>query len=68
MTTIAVTMVKNEQDIVGPIVEHMISQVDHVIVADNLSTDNTRPWRWRTLLKSLRTLLLQEQFQKYILE
>lgn len=42
MTTIAVTMVKNEEDIVGPIVEHMITQVDHVIVADNLSTDNTR--------------------------
>lgn len=42
MSTIAVTMVKNEQDIVGPIIEHMVGQVDHVIVADNMSTDNTR--------------------------
>ena len=42
MSTIAVTMVKNEQDIVGPIIEHMVGQVDHVIVADNMSTDDTR--------------------------
>lgn len=41
MSTIAVTMVKNEQDILQPVLEHMISQVDHVIIADNMSTDNT---------------------------
>lgn len=38
-----ICMVKNADDIIGYIVEHMISEVDHVIVADNLSDDNTRP-------------------------
>lgn len=42
MTTIAISMVKNESDIIVPVVQHMLTQVDHVIVADNLSTDNTR--------------------------
>lgn len=35
-------MVRDEADIVGSTVAHMIRQVDHVIVADNLSTDDTR--------------------------
>lgn len=35
-------MVRNADDIIGPVVSHMIEQVDHVIIADNLSTDNTR--------------------------
>lgn len=34
-------MVRDEVDIVDPIVAHMIEQVDHVIVADNLSVDGT---------------------------
>ena len=34
-------MVKNEADIIGPIVAHMLGQVDHVLIADNLSTDAT---------------------------
>ena len=38
----AVTMCKNEQDIIEHTVRHMLTQVDHVIVADNMSTDNTR--------------------------
>lgn len=42
MTTIAIAMVKDEADIVGSTVEHMRTQVDHVIVADNGSTDDTR--------------------------
>ena len=37
-----ICMVRNADDIIGYIVEHMVSEVDHVIVADNLSTDNTR--------------------------
>lgn len=39
---IAVTMVRDEADIIGHTLAHMLSQVDHVIVADNLSTDRTR--------------------------
>lgn len=35
------TMVRDESDIVGWTVAHMLTQVDHVIVADNLSSDGT---------------------------
>ena len=42
MSVFGVTMVKDEEDIIGSVVAHMLSQVDHVIVADNLSTDRTR--------------------------
>ena len=38
---IAVTMVRDEADIIGHTLAHMLTQVDHVIVADNLSTDGT---------------------------
>ncbi len=37
-----ISMVRNEQDIIGPVVAHMLTQVDRVLVADNASTDNTR--------------------------
>jgi len=37
-----ISMVKNEADIILPTVLNMLNQVDHVIVADNLSTDSTR--------------------------
>lgn len=39
---VAVTMVKDEVDIVARTVGHIATQVDHVIVADNMSTDGTR--------------------------
>lgn len=42
MTTFAVSMMKDEADIVAPIVRHMATQVDALIVADNGSTDGTR--------------------------
>lgn len=42
MTVVAVAMVKDEADIVGATVGHMVTQVDAVIVADNQSTDDTR--------------------------
>lgn len=38
----AVTMVKNEQDIIADTINHLLSQgVDYVLVADNKSTDST---------------------------
>ena len=40
----AVTMVRDEDDIIGPVVEHMFAEgIDHMWVADNLSSDKTRP-------------------------
>lgn len=42
MTVVAVSMVKDEADIVAATVAHMCDQVDAVIVVDNCSTDGTR--------------------------
>lgn len=42
MTVAGISMVKNEADMIGQIVRHMVQQVDFVIVADNMSTDVTR--------------------------
>ena len=42
MTTIGVTMVRDEADIIASTVRQMLRQVDAVVVADNLSTDDTR--------------------------
>ena len=41
MSVWGIAMCKNEADIIGPIVAHMVGQVDHVLIADNLSTDET---------------------------
>lgn len=42
MTTFAVTMMRNEIDVVEGVLRHVADEVDHVIVADNLSDDGTR--------------------------
>lgn len=42
MSTAAVMLVKDEADVIGYTVEHLLGQVDHVIVSDNGSTDGTR--------------------------
>lgn len=36
-----ISMVRNEADILPAVLAHMTAQVDHVLVADNLSTDDT---------------------------
>lgn len=42
MTIIAVTMVRDEADIIEPVLRHLLAEgVDHLIVADNLSRDDT---------------------------
>jgi hypothetical protein len=46
VTVAAITMVKNEADVIEDTVRHMLGEVGEagiVIVADNLSTDETRP-------------------------
>lgn len=42
MSVAAISMVRDEADIVATTVAHMLTQVDHVIVADNGSIDGTR--------------------------
>lgn len=42
MTVFGICLVKNAGDIIGPIMEHMVKEVDHVIVYDNMSSDGTR--------------------------
>lgn len=39
---VAVSMVRDEADIIGFTLAHLLDQVDHAIVADNLSVDSTR--------------------------
>ncbi len=41
VTIYGVTMVRDEADIIETTLRHMATQVDHIIVADNLSTDGT---------------------------
>jgi hypothetical protein len=42
MTTAAVSMVRNEIDVIEGVVRHMAAEVDFLVVADNRSTDGTR--------------------------
>jgi glycosyltransferase involved in cell wall biosynthesis len=42
MTVVAVAMVRDEADVIGSTVRHMLDEVDAVVVADNLSVDATR--------------------------
>lgn len=42
MTVFGVAMVRDEADIIAGTLRHMAAEVDHLIVADNLSTDGTR--------------------------
>lgn len=42
MTAIGIAMVRDEADVIGSVVRHMLTQVDHVLIADNGSIDGTR--------------------------
>lgn len=42
MTVVGIAMVRDEEDIIEPCLRHMATQVDSLVVADNLSVDNTR--------------------------
>ena len=40
--TVGVSMVRDEEDIIGATVRHLLGQVDAVLIADNRSIDGTR--------------------------
>lgn len=42
VSVVGVCLVRNAADIIGPVIRHMLTQVDAVLVADNLSDDSTR--------------------------
>lgn len=42
MTVFAISMVRDEADIIETTLRHTLCHVDHIIVADNLSSDGTR--------------------------
>lgn len=42
MSVYGIALVKDEADIIAQTVRHMATQVDHLLVADNMSTDGTR--------------------------
>lgn len=42
MTTIGISMVRDEADVIEGTLRHMADEVDHLIVADNRSADGTR--------------------------
>jgi hypothetical protein len=50
-----IAMVRDEADIIEHTIRHMLTQVDHIIVADNRSADGTRE-----LLKSLPVTLVDD--------
>jgi glycosyltransferase involved in cell wall biosynthesis len=43
MAVVAIMMVRDEEDVIAQVVRHTLAQVDWMIVADNASTDRTRP-------------------------
>lgn len=60
VTVVGVSMVRDEADIVAATVGQMCSQVDHVIVADNMSTDDTR-----RILESLPVTIVDDDEPGY---
>lgn len=42
MTVVGISIVKDEADIIATTMRHMVTQVDHLLVYDNMSTDGTR--------------------------
>ncbi len=60
MTVVAIGMVKDEADVVLRMVDHLLEQVDHVVVADNLSTDGTRERLHAAYGQDSRVLLVDD--------
>ena len=65
MTVVAITMVRDEEDIIDWTLQHLLEQgIDHIIVADNLSIDET-PWKLAALANSGRVTVIQDDEPGY---
>jgi hypothetical protein len=60
VAVIGISVVKDEADIIRQTIEHMLKQVDHIIVADNMSSDGTHE-----VLESLPVELLEDREVAY---
>lgn len=65
MSTFAVSMVRDEADIVADTITRMLAQVDHVIVADNLSTDETPSILWALAAQDDRLTVVTDHEAAY---
>ena len=65
MTIVAITMVRDEQDVIDWTIQHLLDQnIDHIIVADNLSIDET-PWKLAALTNTGRVTVIQDNEPGY---
>lgn len=65
MTVVAITMVRDEEDIIDWTLQHLLEQgIDHIIVADNLSVDKT-PWKLAALASTGRVTVIQDEEPGY---
>jgi glycosyltransferase involved in cell wall biosynthesis len=65
MTVVAITMVRDEEDIIDWTLQHLLEQgIDHIIVADNLSIDET-PWKLAALANTGRITVIQDDEPGY---
>lgn len=66
MTVAAVLMVKNEADVIEDTIKHLAEQVDEIVVADNLSTDETGGILANLYLEGLPLVLVEDREVAYM--
>lgn len=65
MTTFGITRVRDEDDIIEPSLRRMCAQVDHIIVGEGCSSDETRPIIERLVAEGLPITLFDDEALNY---
>ena len=65
MQTVSLTMVKNEEDIIEAFVRYNLRSIDHMFIADNLSTDGTMDILQALKVEGLPLTLTTDDGQAY---
>lgn len=65
MTVAAVMLVKDEEDVLEPVLRHLAAQVDEIIVSDNMSTDGTEGILGDLYLEGLPLVLVKDDEPGY---